>query len=70
MGTGKVDEGKMAAAVRDVFPLTPRGIINYLDLLRPIYLQTARYGHFGREVPDFTWENTNKADELRRTLCQ
>jgi S-adenosylmethionine synthetase len=67
-GTGKADEARIAHAVRDIFTLTPRGIIEYLRLLRPIYLQTARYGHFGREVPEYTWEKTGKADELRRVL--
>jgi S-adenosylmethionine synthetase len=68
-GTGKVPNEKIAKAVRDTFELTPRGIINYLDLLRPIYFQTARHGHFGREIPDFTWENTDKAEALRRATC-
>ncbi len=65
-GTGKLDETKLASVVRDTFPLTPRGIIEYLNLRRPIFKETARHGHFGRELPEFTWEKTNKADELRK----
>lgn len=52
-------------AIRDVFDLRPRAIIEQLDLLRPIYAQTSVYGHFGRELPDFTWERTDRADDLR-----
>jgi S-adenosylmethionine synthetase len=51
--------------VRDHFPLTPKGIIEHLDLRRPIYRATASYGHFGREEPGFSWERIDKADELR-----
>lgn len=69
-GTAKIDEDKIARLIRDVFPLTPRGIIEYLDLRRPIYRETARNGHFGRELPTFTWEKTNKADELRKAAGQ
>ncbi len=65
-GTAKVSEDKISKAIREVFPLTPRGIIEYLDLRRPIYRETARNGHFGRELPTFTWERTNKAEELKR----
>jgi S-adenosylmethionine synthetase len=64
-GTGKADEKRIGTAIRDVFPLTPRGIIEGLDLLRPIYRKTAAYGHFGREEPEFTWERTDKAAALR-----
>jgi len=64
-GTGKVDEGKLAEIVREVFDLRPKGIVQQLDLLRPIYAKTAAYGHFGRELPEFTWERTDKADALR-----
>jgi S-adenosylmethionine synthetase len=64
----RVDEVKLSAAVREVFPLTPRAIIDYLDLRRPIYKETARHGHFGRELPGFTWEKTQKADELRKAV--
>ena len=65
-GTGKVDDDVITQAIRAVFDLRPQAIIEELDLLRPIYRQTAAYGHFGRELPDFTWERTNRADELRR----
>jgi S-adenosylmethionine synthetase len=65
LGTGNVEDALLTAAVRDVFPLTPRGIISYLDLLRPIYKKTAAYGHFGRNDPDFTWERTDRVDDLR-----
>src|SRR5690606_1455691 len=65
-GTGKVDDEVITAAIRKVFDLRPQAIIEHLDLLRPIYRQTAAYGHFGRELPDFTWERTDRADELRR----
>ncbi|MBL4775930.1 MAG: methionine adenosyltransferase domain-containing protein, partial [Mariprofundus sp.] len=64
-GTGKIDEDKLAAIVREVFDLRPKGIVQELDLLRPIYAQTSAYGHFGRELPDFTWERRDKADALR-----
>jgi S-adenosylmethionine synthetase len=65
MGTGTVDEGQMVKAIREIFALTPKGIIEYLDLRRPIFRKTAAYGHFGREEPEFTWEKTNKAAELK-----
>jgi S-adenosylmethionine synthetase len=52
--------------IRDHFKLTPKGIIETLDLRRPIYRETARHGHFGRELPAFTWEKTDKADALRK----
>ena len=65
-GTGKVSEEKLVKAVRDVFPLRPRLIIDYLDLLRPIFKATARWGHFGIERPEYTWEKTNRVDELRK----
>ena len=52
--------------VRETFPLTPNGIINHLKLRRPIYQLTASYGHFGRELEEFTWEKTDKADELAK----
>ncbi|PWB77213.1 MAG: methionine adenosyltransferase [Holophagae bacterium] len=65
LGTGIVEDALLTAAVRDVFPLTPRGIISYLDLLRPIYKKTAAYGHFGRNDPDFTWERTDRVADLR-----
>jgi len=66
-GTGKVSDERIANALREVFDLRPAAIIRDLDLLRPIYQKTASYGHFGRELPEFTWEETSvKADELRR----
>jgi len=65
-GTGRIDEEKLSKLVREHFPLTPRAIIEYLDLRRPIYRETARHGHFGRELPTFTWEKTDKAAALKR----
>ncbi len=65
-GTGRLPDQELAGLVREHFALKPRAIIEYLDLLRPIFKQTAAYGHFGREEPAFTWERTDKAAELRR----
>jgi S-adenosylmethionine synthetase len=65
-GTGKVDEEKISDLVRAHFNLTPGGIIESLNLRRPIFRKTAAYGHFGRNEPEFTWERTDKADALRR----
>jgi len=65
MGSGKVDEGRLVDAIRDIFPLTPKGIIEHLSLRRPIFKKTAAYGHFGRTEPEFTWERTDKVDALR-----
>ncbi len=65
-GTGRVDEDTLCCAVREVFPLTPRKIIEHLDLRRPIYRETARHGHFGRSLPTFTWEKCDQVDALRR----
>ena len=65
-GTGVVEEEKLEALILETFPLTPKGIIDYLQLRRPIYEQTAAYGHFGRNEPDFTWEATNQAEKLRQ----
>jgi S-adenosylmethionine synthetase len=67
-GTEKVAVDRLTAGVRDVFDLTPKGIITKLDLLRPIYRKTAAFGHFGRNDPDFTWEKTDRTDDLR-TAC-
>jgi S-adenosylmethionine synthetase len=67
-GTARVAEERISRAVQKHFDLTPRGIIDSLDLLRPIYQRTAFHGHFGRNEPDFTWEQTPKADALRREL--
>jgi S-adenosylmethionine synthetase len=64
-GTGKVSEDKLADLVRAHFKLTPSGIIESLNLRRPIFRKTAAYGHFGRNEPEFTWERTDKADALR-----
>jgi len=64
-GTGRIDEARLADIVRDVFDLRPKGIVQQLDLLRPIYAKTAAYGHFGRELPEFTWEKTDKVDALK-----
>jgi S-adenosylmethionine synthetase len=68
MGTGKVEEQKIVDAVRQIFPLQPKAIIEHLDLRRPIYKATAAYGHFGR--PDFPWERTDKAEALRKLLLK
>jgi S-adenosylmethionine synthetase len=67
-GMGSVPDDQLTRAVREVFPLSPGGIIEYLDLLRPIFKKTAAFGHFGRNDPDFTWERTDRADDLR-TAC-
>ena len=64
-GTGKIEEARIEALVREHFDLRPKGIVQSLDLLRPIYAKTAAYGHFGRDEPEFTWEATDKADALR-----
>ncbi|MFJ6666986.1 methionine adenosyltransferase [Streptomyces sp. NPDC091383] len=65
-GTHKVDTDRIEKAIDEVFDLRPAAIIRDLDLLRPIYAQTAAYGHFGRELPDFTWERTDRVDALRK----
>src|ERR1700681_1086974 len=65
-GTGKIPDAKIAELVTTHFDLRPKGIIQMLDLLRPIYLKTAAYGHFGRDEPEFTWENIDRADMLRK----
>jgi S-adenosylmethionine synthetase len=67
-GTGKIPEVEIEALVREHFELRPKGLIDMLNLKRPIYRQTAAYGHFGREEPDFTWEKTDKADDLAKAL--
>ena len=64
-GTWKIPPDQIAAIVNEVFDLRPKQIVGYLDLLRPIYKKTACYGHFGREDPDFTWERTDRVEELR-----
>ena len=65
-GTSKVDEDRLSDLVRENFKLTPLGIIESLNLRKPIYKKTAAYGHFGRNEPEFTWEHTDKADALRK----
>jgi len=65
-GTGKVEDTALCKAIRDCFDMRPKGIIEMLDLRRPIYAKTSAYGHFGRNDPDFTWERTDKVDELRK----
>jgi S-adenosylmethionine synthetase len=64
-GTGKVSDDKLTALIRQHFDLTPYGITRMLDLIRPIYTATAAYGHFGREEAEFTWEQTDKAEDLK-----
>ena len=65
-GTGKLPEEEIIEIVEKVFDFRPRGIIERLDLLRPIYLETARHGHFGRPLPGFTWEQLDKVDEIKK----
>jgi S-adenosylmethionine synthetase len=65
-GTGKISEVELQKLIRENFSLTPKGIIESLDLRRPIYKKTAAYGHFGRKEKDFLWESTDKADALRK----
>lgn len=67
-GTGKLSDEKIEALVRAHFDLRPKGLIDMLDLKRPIYLPTASYGHFGRSEPSFTWERTDRADQLAAEL--
>ena len=64
-GTGKISDAKIAELVQEHFDLRPKGIVQMLDLLRPIYEKSAAYGHFGREEPEFSWEATDKAAALR-----
>jgi S-adenosylmethionine synthetase len=63
-GTGRIDDERICELVQEIFPLTPGGIIKYLDLRRPIFRKTAAGGHFGRNDPDFTWESTHRAKDL------
>jgi S-adenosylmethionine synthetase len=67
-GTGKLDESDITDLIRKHFPLTPKGIIDHLKLRRPIYRQTAAFGHFGRTEDGFSWESTDKAEALRSEL--
>ncbi len=68
-GTGKVSDGELIVLIREHFDLTPYGILTMLDLLRPIYRQTAAYGHFGREDIDLSWERTDKAEALKGAVA-
>jgi S-adenosylmethionine synthetase len=63
-GTGRMDDARICEIVKELFPLSPSGIIKYLDLRRPIYRATAAGGHFGRSEPEFTWESTHRAGQL------
>ena len=63
--TGQVDEDKLLDAVKEIFPLTPKGIIDILELRKPIFKLTTNYGHIGRELPEFIWEKTDKINELK-----
>jgi S-adenosylmethionine synthetase len=65
MGTGTISKARIEEIVRETFDLRPAAIIEYLDLLRPVYRQTAAYGHFGREEPGFSWEKTHRVEEIR-----
>ena len=67
-GTSEVPEEKLSSAIREVFDLTPGGIVKSLDLLRPIYQDTAAYGHFGREGEGYTWEKTDKTEQLNKAI--
>jgi S-adenosylmethionine synthetase len=64
-GTGRIPDERIAELVNKHFDLRPRGIIQMLDLLRPVYLKTAAYGHFGRDEPEFSWENLDKVEALK-----
>ena len=61
----KIPEDKIVEIIRKVFPLTPRGIIEHLQLRRPIFAKTAAYGHFGREIPEFTWEKRDMVEKIK-----
>ena len=65
-GTGKIPSNEIARVVREEFDMRPRSIVETLDLLRPIYRKTAAYGHFGRELPEFTWEHTDRVASLQK----
>jgi S-adenosylmethionine synthetase len=67
-GTGKVSDERIVKAIRDIFPLTPKGMIDHLQLRRPIFRATAAFGHFGRSEPSFTWEATDKAEALKDAI--
>ena len=65
-GTGKTSDERIAEIIKKAFPLRPSQIIKHLNLRRSIYKKTAAYGHFGREDPDFTWEKTDRIEEIRK----
>jgi S-adenosylmethionine synthetase len=67
-GTGVVSDEQLSQLVREHFDLRPKGIVNMLDLLRPIYSKTAAYGHFGRNEPEFSWEATDRAAALKKSV--
>ncbi|MFN5919517.1 MAG: methionine adenosyltransferase domain-containing protein, partial [Planctomycetota bacterium] len=67
-GSGKVSDERICNVVKEFFKLTPRGIIEYLDLRRPIYVKTSSGGHFGRNEPEFSWESTARASELAKAV--
>jgi S-adenosylmethionine synthetase len=67
-GTGTVSDEQIQKAVLEVFDLRPAAILRDLDLLRPIYAKTAAYGHFGRELKDFTWERADRADDIKSCI--
>ncbi len=67
-GTGKIDDEKLSEIVKKEFPLKPHEIIEYLDLKKPIYKKTAAYGHFGRINENFSWEKTDKVNDLKKYL--
>jgi S-adenosylmethionine synthetase len=67
-GTGKIPDGEILELVKKNFDMRPRAVIEKLRLLRPIYRKTAVFGHFGRNDPDFSWEKTDKAEELKKAL--
>ena len=69
-GSSKVSDEKITEVVKKVFDMRPGMIIKNLDLLRPIYRKTACYGHFGRNYPDCSWENTNKVEEIRKEISR
>ena len=67
-GTGKVDETQLVTAIKELYPLAPAGIIDYLKLRRPFFRKTAAGGHFGRDDADFTWEDTSSAPKLAEAV--
>ena len=69
-GTAKISELRISEIVRELFPLTPKGMIDHLNLRRPIFAQTSYGGHFGRNLPDFTWEKTDMAEKLKKAAAK